>query len=1264
MAFGKHMDDVFLDAIERVRRLVPHAQPKTPMLVLCGSADAGRSTVMAALTGLPLQPPANQHPLLVRVDYRRDKTLDKIVCSSTIVPAPGRRAEDKAKLVDGWEYAGPAPLAMLGKAMEDAARRIANVREETSDESTGEGEKDNRSSNVGDDGVRIIISGPNVPRLTIVDLPDVGHLDQAMIHDDRVVMIPVVSLTRSFSEQTAIGAVRKLDPQGRRSLAVLTHADAAGVSKDNLEPWNNPIGFHILCNRPRDRPQDHPMLDAAEDYFFSSSTGDDAKRWAGFPRDKCGIKALRKRLGDMLGAKSVDDAGLMVSRCELAISDLSKQLLGLDVSQPVLAKRRQLTELSARFEELMAAAVKDDYEDVAFFDGPVMIEQQLDRRIGAAVNSRLLHFSERMRANGRNRTVVAHGEKPSAPSEITREDYVKEAKVLIGKRQGWEIAGLFNPTVVFELFKQQARPWKEITEATIGDIIRLARRAAAEMVRHLEDTRATRELERFVAGRIAALERDLLTEVDRLMRPHCGERVLATLTERVKDLHKARKQKEIKEILVASFGARALSETAYSHPGINYSKTVNYPVLMDLKDRLEDKAYDDMETAAASAAVDYAEEYYKVALDRFVDQVADYALDRCLLSKLPYIFTPLVVSELSDEVIDGLLSTSDAQRAELLQDLGVLQTARDDLEAISRMDGTKGDICELSTRSSGSPFLRLSPHQLTQSFADSLTDPSILVKLNEPATPRKASKGARSAELVPTPVSRVTSGLKETYSLMPVSSIPAGMDLTTLIVPGGGWEQGNGHDNRGNLVNNDKVHAGQDTHAANGRRRDYVDSSENEADDEDEDHTGWVPGTEVPPEEPLPFLAGSVRRESWADEVENSTAQTPPTDHAATFSEYERNFTPSNVGNDSSTNDAPPVHPPLTPGWSIHDLSNPGWTVHPTQNNAVQPRKSPNKPGKKQREARRRNATQQQTQQTKHANHNAAVSAQEFHSTSSSSLSCTLLPSSSSSVSSSSKDMSSSGGFGSDSSPSQPREAEMPAIDGHSVVCDIAADPVLAFQGTTGASAAQRYYERDAYGVVTQSMHLCTTPQFKRYSPEELRLIDYSLPGGAASGGAHAKAVVTTRYHEQGPSGEVTRFQSICALPPYVAHSFEELRLADYASMTNKTTGVARMVTVGARGGNMPTGNMPTGNTPDVRDSIAIFSSMAGLFQPPQPVEGAPKKLWRQNTTGSVTTAPEGQLRSGAGAGEGEGEGGDVAKPKRFASIRRLGSRRTQTGEL
>ncbi|KAL1581636.1 hypothetical protein WHR41_09595, partial [Cladosporium halotolerans] len=94
-----------------------------------------------------------------------------------------------------------------------------------------------------------------------------------------------------------------------------------------------------------------------------------------------------------------------------------------------------------------------------------------------------------------------------------------------------------------------------------------------------------------------------------------------------------------------------------------------------------------MERYASDSAVDYMQAYYKVALKRVVDDFSTLAVEQCLVGRLPFLFRPEVIHEMSEEEISQLASeTEDTtnQRDKCMERLTVLQAGLHELRSLRK----------------------------------------------------------------------------------------------------------------------------------------------------------------------------------------------------------------------------------------------------------------------------------------------------------------------------------------------------------------------------------------------------------------------------------------------------------------------------------------------------------------------------------------------------------------------------------------------------
>ena len=79
-----------------------------------------------------------------------------------------------------------------------------------------------------------------------------------------------------------------------------------------------------------------------------------------------------------------------------------------------------------------------------------------------------------------------------------------------------------------------------------------------------------------------------------------------------------------------------------------------------------------------------------MALKTLVDAVSTLAIEKCLLQQLPSIFSPDIVCELTDDVIERIAAEgpdSVAERAQAAEKLAVLENALFELKRLGIHDG-------------------------------------------------------------------------------------------------------------------------------------------------------------------------------------------------------------------------------------------------------------------------------------------------------------------------------------------------------------------------------------------------------------------------------------------------------------------------------------------------------------------------------------------------------------------------------------------------
>lgn len=183
----------------------------------------------------------------------------------------------------------------------------------------GEGE-DSSKATFSKDILRLEICGPDEDHLSVIDVPGIFRnttpglttkADRDMVRDmvlsymknRRSVMLTVVAANVDMATQEIVEMARELDPDGERTLGVLTKPDLVdpGAEKkvmDIVEGKEQRIklGWSIVRNLGQQELLDGSAnRDLTEEIFFRQMAP-----WNSLDKDKVGVQALKVRLREII----------------------------------------------------------------------------------------------------------------------------------------------------------------------------------------------------------------------------------------------------------------------------------------------------------------------------------------------------------------------------------------------------------------------------------------------------------------------------------------------------------------------------------------------------------------------------------------------------------------------------------------------------------------------------------------------------------------------------------------------------------------------------------------------------------------------------------------------------------------------------------------------------------------------------------------------------------------------------------------------------
>jgi GTPase SAR1 family protein len=343
-----------LDTVAHVRKCGLEGILSLPQLVVCGDQSAGKSSVLEALTEIPF--PRNDN-LCTR--YATEIILRRSASSTLtikVIPDSNRPSSEQEEIKRFEETItdfGDLPRIM-NKAMD--VMGISNSSTATSS-----------ASAFAKDTLSIEIEGPSRPQLTLVDIPGliqtstkgvtdadvdlVAEITNRYISQPRTICLAVVSATNDAANQPILRKVRQVDPQGDRTLGIITKPDrlpaGSGSEAKFLELARNEdvffkLGWHVLKNRSFEQGDC-----SLEERNFSESQYFSTSNFKTLPAENLGISALRTRLSHLLFEHVKQELPKLRQDLENALSDAKREisLLG-DSRSNALECKTYLSQLS------------------------------------------------------------------------------------------------------------------------------------------------------------------------------------------------------------------------------------------------------------------------------------------------------------------------------------------------------------------------------------------------------------------------------------------------------------------------------------------------------------------------------------------------------------------------------------------------------------------------------------------------------------------------------------------------------------------------------------------------------------------------------------------------------------------------------------------------------------------------------------------------------------------------------------------------------
>jgi dynamin 1-like protein len=257
-----------------------------PGIVVAGAQSSGKSSLLESISGIKLpsgKTITTRVPLIIRLQNDQELTSPYALISAE------SNFDESVKITD---------ISKIPKRIIELTNKMSET------------------GCVGETPINLKVFGPNLPTLTLIDLPGITHLsknEQSDIHemtsnlvrrfikDENMIILCVIPAIDDFSNTEAIRLAREYDPHGRRTIGVVTKVDLinkhTGI-QDKLYGKTGvtlKLGFVAVKNKsPGESDMTMTQLREVEKNYFKNS-----KLFDNVPIEFYGTETLVNRITEL-----------------------------------------------------------------------------------------------------------------------------------------------------------------------------------------------------------------------------------------------------------------------------------------------------------------------------------------------------------------------------------------------------------------------------------------------------------------------------------------------------------------------------------------------------------------------------------------------------------------------------------------------------------------------------------------------------------------------------------------------------------------------------------------------------------------------------------------------------------------------------------------------------------------------------------------------------------------------------------------------------
>ncbi|KAK3831961.1 MAG: P-loop containing nucleoside triphosphate hydrolase protein [Linnemannia gamsii] len=349
-------DSAYQSIVEKIYRIQGHLDLTDnvciPLLTIIGDQSSGKSSCLEALTKLPF--PRNNGMctrFAIQVNLRRNSELTEDRLTARIEGQDVFNERNKhPKSPTEFESVIAEAITAVCRSDFDVSNKM----------------------------LELTLSGPTQSPLTLIDLPGfinqvkdkhpndlretIRDINERYIKDPRTIILAVMPSNIDFESSTVLTEAKKHDPDGKRTIPIVTKPDLMTNSEQWMDVILNqsstmPLGYLVMCSGIYEANQSWDYALTMETAFFSNG------KWSQVP-DKCkGRVAVKEFLGDLLCQHITKELPAFKREVRIALNKFKRSLkaMGTPIKDKAEAKDK-LTRANLKLQQKMIRFLNADYD--------------------------------------------------------------------------------------------------------------------------------------------------------------------------------------------------------------------------------------------------------------------------------------------------------------------------------------------------------------------------------------------------------------------------------------------------------------------------------------------------------------------------------------------------------------------------------------------------------------------------------------------------------------------------------------------------------------------------------------------------------------------------------------------------------------------------------------------------------------------------------------------------------------------------------------